>query len=348
MAYNIPWFEITLNSGSSVPVAYWRKYGTESTTLSSMERYILTPASTLSGIKSWEWWGIGSILVPTDHPSATRTYTLYDWHNSSQDVGPGGIGWGFGNLVSPLFFGFTSGSDRLFMNVEPNYPNHQFTLIPTVTRNSRIDFVTQIIWGRLDQQLGLAGPGVSGGGIGSHPNNGYGRIRVWINGSDTPVDTGNINTLQRSATGGTTYTQTVILGPWDGYYGYGGSSLPATAKLRVAATRIGRSFGESAQDGSNGFTLVSELLAAGSASDADLSDLSSDDIVLPPSLTGGSSPPPTPTSHFGRWTDSVQWNAGVIAGEPETPPTVNEQHLGRWSSYVEWNAAGAANILIAP
>lgn len=351
MSFNIPYSRMTLNGGSSLPVAYWRKYDTESTSERSTSRLILTPASTISGIKSWEWWFIGSMKVPVGSPTTARTFTTFNVHNTALDVG-GGIGWNYGDQVSAfqLLVRPNGSQYNIWLNHSPNSPNNEFLLASNVTPGTLYTFTVQLIWGRLDQQIGLAGPGVSGGGVAGHPNNGYGRTRVWVNASDTPIDTGNINTLQRAVnpSDGKTYTQTAAEGPWDGYYGYGGSSFPTTYSLEVTATRVGRSFGEAKLDGTNGFSLLEEGVFAGSASVTTLTSLVDTDIALPPSLTGGSSPPPTPTSHFGRWTDSVQWNAGVIAGEPETPPTVNEQHLGRWSSYVEWNAAGAANILIAP
>lgn len=348
MAFNIPYFRTTLTAtGSDNLSAYWRKYGspTSTTRFTGDDRLLATPAYPNTAIKSWEWWFIGSLTIPVGSNLSSRTFTTLDLHNTASDVG-GGIGWNFGSLVSPFYFTIRADGSRyrIWLNHPPNEPNNEFLLVSTVTLGARYDFVIQVIWGRLDQQIGLAGPGVSGGGVAGHPNNGYGRTRVWINGSDTPLDTGNINNLQRAANGGSTYTQTAFQGPWDGYYTFG-SALSTTYSLETSATRVGRSFGEAQNDSS--LTLLSSLLAGGTASQTSLSALSSDDILLPSSLTGGD-PTPTPSSHFGRWTAATQWNAGVISDPPDQPPTVVEGHLGRWATVTEWNAdlSAYANVAV--
>lgn len=349
MAYNIPYFRTTLPSATSL-VAYWRKYGSDATSPddpAGHSRWFGTPASTRTDVtKSWEWWFAGSFSVPSAHANVSNGFTFFDNHNSSYDVGntgSGGIGWGFGTDVSAVRFEFRPSLNQWRLYHEPNFPNHRFD-IATISRDTRYDFVVQLILGRLDQELGLAGPGVAGGGIGNHPNNGYGRTRVWVNGSDAPFDTGNISTLQRAQNpgNGVTYTQTLIVGPWDGWYT---GNLSTSVSADQSATRIGRSVGEALLDGSvGGFPILAYYDGSegpiGTA--VDLSPISSSSFLAPPSLTGGPPPevPPTPTSNIGPFNQPVQWNAstGVTDPPPDIPPTVVENHIGDWSDQVQWNA----------
>lgn len=352
MGYNIPYFRATLIATGGL-VSYWRKYHADSigVNFTGDSRWYATPASPRSDVtKSWEYWFSGSFKVPSNHPSSGPAYTFFNQHNSSRDVGNtggGGIGWGFGIGVSAIRMIYVPSSDEWKLAVEPASPNNEF-LLQTINRATLYDYIVQVIWGRLDQQLGLAGPGVSGGGIGSHPNNGYGRVRVWVNGSNTPLDTGNINTLQRSKNpdNGTTYTQTLIDGPWDGWYTPTLSS--GSPSVEVSATRVGTSFGEMIVDGqSTAFTMLSESTSDGGSqtgSGTTLTPIDSDDFRVPTSLGGEPPPvvPPTTTSNYSPWSVAEQWNAstGVTDPPPDVPPTVVEGNIGQWSTAAAWNAYG--------
>lgn len=350
MAYNIPYFRATLPVATGL-VAAFRKYDTDTAgpDPTGGSRWFGTPASPRSDvIKSWEWWFAGSFLVPAAHASAGSGFTFWDIHTTSYDVGntgSGGIGWGFGDLVSSVKYLYYPNTNKWYLTHQPNYPNHEF-LIQTISRDVRYDFVAQVILGRLDQQLGLAGPGVSGGGIGNHPNNGYGRTRIWANGSNTPFDTGNCDNLQRSTnpSNGTTYTQTLFAGPWDGWY-TGNLSTQVSAEL--SATRLGRSVGEALADGSvAGFTVLSTYTGDQGAygTFTDLASISSSSFLVPSSLTGEPPPvvPPTPTSNFSPYSVAEQWNASTAVTDPppDIPPTVVERNIGPWSTRTQWNAYG--------
>lgn len=266
-SFDIPAFRVTLQAGPGAGtngrVGWWRQYGTDNNTWAhendgGRTPHLATPATgqkrTLSGPRSWVWWLLGSVTIPTDFPSVGRSFATINPHNSAIDVGPsgiGGIGWGFGSGVSNvhIFYasdGYSNGTPNSFYgNVNPS-PTRRYELVPSVIKGKRYDFACEIILGRSDKQLGLAGPGVSGGGIGDHPNGGEGRVRWFVDGQ-LVVDTGNRDTLLRAAApDGKTYTQTLMHRPWDGAYCVSGLSRDITMDRTL--TRVGRTLAEALAD----------------------------------------------------------------------------------------------------
>lgn len=286
-AFDIPHFAVTLEPGGTGWAAGWRKFSTPANSLDPGGNASFgTPANPRAETrKSWEWWLCTSILVPSSHPDVSNNITTVDTHNHPHDVGgvgTAGIGWGWGDLVSAQEFIYNAPSRTMRNMHESNFPNHLTELAAGMT-GERYDFVVQMILGRLDKELGLAGPGVPGGGIGDHPNDGFGRTRIWVNGSNTPADSGNINNLQRARNpnDGKTYTQTMFYRTWDGWY-TGVLAQRVTAELY--ATRMGTTLAEALVDGSSGFELQSELLVPGRSSIQSLAPLSSVDFRVPSSL----------------------------------------------------------------
>jgi hypothetical protein len=227
----------------------------------------------------------GSTTIPASFPTVGRNIATINPHNSSYDVRDpnnttAGIGWGFGSGVSAFHVFYasghpTDGDNRFFLYVDPQSGTNKWPLVENVQRDKRYDFCLHVILGRTDQELGLAGPGVPGGGIGDHPNNGAGRIRMYVDGTLT-ADTGNINTLHRaqSPADGKFYTQTLLYRPWDG--GYVVPSLSQQITLERTLSRVGTTLEQALSD--DGFTLVQEWE---NGSTADLAPLSSTDFRSP-------------------------------------------------------------------
>lgn len=282
--------------GDNGRVAHWRQYKTGGEALLNAGSgktvpHLITPAPNsryVSGPRSWEWWILGSILIPASYPVTGRNFATINPHNSSYDVGPsgiGGVGWGFGSGVSALHIFFANGQEAPLLdndfsfNINPS-PSTKWNVVLDVERDKRYDIAMRVIFGRLDKELGLAGPGVAGGGIGDHPNGGAGRAWVYVNG-ELKADTGNRNTLQRAtAPDGKTYTQTCLHRCWDGAYCVPG--LPAAISMERTASRIGRTLAEALADGKNGFTKHAEWMEPTTGPSAtDLAPLRSVDFVVP-------------------------------------------------------------------
>lgn len=265
IGFDIPRWNVTLPAGAGVGtngrIGWWRQYKTSSFPLGSLPApHLATPASTAAGVvESWEWWYATSIVIPTSFPTfAGKHFATTNPHNSAFDVGnsgSGGIGWGFGSGVSSVHV-FYNASGALELYVEPS-PSTTYVLVPSVVKGQRYDIVVRWIMGRTDLELGLAGPGNPGGGIGNHPNGGQGRVYAAVDGNWV-VDTGNRTTLQRAMnpSDGKTYTQTIAERFWDGSYTTVG--LSTSVVMEKTATRMGRTKDEMLVDGSSGFTLHSE------------------------------------------------------------------------------------------
>lgn len=294
--FEIPAFDVVLAAGPGVGsnqrIGWWRQYETDhnSWVHNGEDRipHMVTPAPgqrTISGPRSWVWWQCGSITIPENAPSVGRNFTVINPHNSSYDVGPSGqgIGWAFGSGVTNVRVSYTDdgytggvGPNKLVLNINPS-PSANYLIVENVEKGKRYDLCIETILGRMDQELGLAGPGVSGGGIGDHPNNGYGRVRVYVDGA-LAVDTGNRNTLQRAkAPDGKTYTQTMMHRTWDGAYVNQG--LPREFTIGRTLTRVGTSLADALTDDPP-HNLRSEF-GEGGGSFTDLTPLDSTDFRAP-------------------------------------------------------------------
>lgn len=300
-SFNIPRWTVTLPAGPGVGTngrnGWWRQYKTPNNTLLNAGSgvtvpHLCTPAPNpryVSGPRSWEWWVLGSTLIPAGFPNIGRQFVTINPHNSSYDVGPSGmagVGWGFGSGVSTWLHYFVYGQTAptedndytFYLNLSPTT---LWSIVGSVVRDRRYDFAIRFILGRSDGQLGLAGPGVSGGGIGTHPNGGRGRAWVYVDGA-LVLDTGDHDTLLRAlAPDGKTYTQTSLHRPWDGSYANDG--LSATATLQKTASRVGRTLQEALDDGKNGFTLHSEFGEPAGPYTTSLTPFKSSDFKAPTS-----------------------------------------------------------------
>lgn len=298
-SFDIPRWTQYLEAGPGVGtngrIGWWRQYKTANNTLldadTSTVPHLCTPAPNpryVSGPRSWEWWCLGSTMIPTSWPNGTgKRFATINPHTSSYDVGNtghGGIGWYFGGGVSPWHIFFSDGQappdaeNDFTLYLDPS-PSTSWSIVDDVVRARRYDFTIRVIWGRMDKELGLAGPGNPGGGIGDHPNGGMGRVWVYVDGV-LQQDTGNRDTLKRAVNpdDGKTYTQTCVHRCWDGAYVVTGLSQQIT--MERTATRVGRTLAEALEDGKNGFTLHSEW-GEGGGHMTDLSPLKSTDFKAP-------------------------------------------------------------------
>lgn len=266
-SFDIPHWRVTLPV-SNTAVARWRLYRTDNNSFVTDTPHLATPAPNPrnpTGPRSWTWWLLGSTTIPTSFPGGVSgSFATIDPHTSQYDVGPsgmGGIGWGFGSGVAGMHIFYLSnhpvdGHNKFILYADYNSGTNKWVAVANVEKGKRYDFCAHVILGRVDQQLGLAGPGISGGGIGDHPNGGAGRIRLYVDGA-LVVDTGNINTLQRAtAPDSKTYTQTLWYRPWDGTYVV--PRLTQQITMDRTVTRVGTTLSEALGDGAEGFDPPSE------------------------------------------------------------------------------------------
>jgi hypothetical protein len=196
------------------------------------QRYLLVDphASDAAGNRGHdEWWLVLERNWEPAFPDAShgRWGRWLNFHNVAGDAGPsGGIGWGFGNRVSPVALDLYGGVLRLA--VEPMFPAHEWRL-PHPAKGAWHTYVLNVVFGRTD-------------GTTARP----GRVRIWVDGADAPaVDTGPISTLHRARgpDGGDYVQRWVQL--WEGDYT---SELPVRATQRLVLARVGKTLAEALAD----------------------------------------------------------------------------------------------------
>lgn len=269
---------------------------------------------------SYEWWGLYEIKIDSSWNTAAEGSQFsfpIDAHHHTSDPG--------GASVASFHIKYEQGNLRL--QHQPNFPNHEWTIVSSLSKGVWHSLVIRLILGRTDGTVSAVG----------HPNGGMGRTRIWVDGSDTPFDSGNVNNLTN--TSGVIQNRLILL---DGNYsrdisqesvssftaGRWASTLSA-ALLDSSITKTGEQVAN-LYDGSG--------VNLGPSTYTTLTSRQDTDFVLPPSL-GGGSVPTTPT-HLGPWTTPVQYNSENTV----LPPTVTEQHVGPWVTRVEYNS-GAFTLL---
>lgn len=343
MAFSIPTYELHVrpnyahgSSGGTNHNAVWI-FQTSSTSLSHEEgkgRIISTPLAQNGKGQSWEWWFAFEFKIdPSWDPTRQGDWgtCTFETHNDSLDQG--GIGWiaDFGYGTAPFQGNYTKGN--YYIQLQDNFPNHLMLVLPRAAKGVWHSILIQLIFGRLDGSVSASG----------HPNGGKGRCRVWANGSDTPIDSGDISTLQRD-----THPSTGIDTVQSRFYsneGFYTFNTPAELIYSFSGTRVGKTLSECLGDST--ITKIGDQVSnvylggtpnLGPSSYTTLTSRLDTDFLLPPSLGGGGAPTTLP--HNGRWTDAVQWNA---AGGVNTP--VQDSHLGRWTAAVPWNASVEGTVL---
>lgn len=201
-------------------------------------------------LKSWVWWLAWEMLVdPTWDPSRQGNWGTFtpNCHNSANDVGNsihGGIGWGFGAGTSSVQTDYIGGN--LYQHIQndfTNFPSGNNLVQANLSKGVWHSVLMELTMGRIDGSVSAAG----------HPFSGHGRIRTWLDGSDTPVDTGPTNTLQKavknddpnSPLNGQTFVQT-LMDCWSGFYSGFADSMELI--ISTTAVRIGRSLSECLAD----------------------------------------------------------------------------------------------------
>lgn len=230
-------------------------------TINTYTRIIATPDAQRSetiGRRSWEWWIALEMKVDSSWDSTKQGAfgsTNPGCHNLPYDVGntgSGGVGWGFGEGTSAVQLDYIS--DDLNLHIQPQPPTftppNTVTAVANMTKGVWHSILLQVILGRADGTISASG----------HPNGGNGRIKAWIDGSDTPISSGDCSTLQRAINpaNGTAYTQT-LMGVWDVLF-YTRQDSESFIELIMSATavRIGRTLAECLADRP---TLVGDLVA---------------------------------------------------------------------------------------
>lgn len=178
-----------------------------------------------------EWWFVIERLWPKDYPADNHGSwgRQVDFHNVPGDAGPpgsGGIGWGFGDMVSSLALDWLSGARSPSIGVQPaglNLP------LPVPARDVWHTYVIRFVAGRTD-------------GSTVRP----GSLTVWVDGRTRPsIVRKNINTVHRAVgPDGNAYVQTWMQ-IWDGDYTRG---LPVMSRVELTLTRVGRTLQEALDD----------------------------------------------------------------------------------------------------
>lgn len=246
VAFGIPTYEIHVrpkyyngaDGAASGYRAVWLKHVSNTTSSTSNGgRELLTPQSPRTGIKSWEWWSAWELWIdPAWDPAKQGQWgTMHNWHTAASDVGGpcGPIGWAWpDDGVSSFFYSFMGG------NLYRGGLNGVQTALLTqgLTKGVWHSLLTQYIGGRTDGSIPAAG----------HPNGGKGRVRLWLDGNDTPIDSGDTNTLRRATCpkDGIAYTQTALW-MWDGFYT---KNCTQDCASRFVAARFGRTLAECLAD----------------------------------------------------------------------------------------------------
>lgn len=304
---------------------------TTSETPNPESRMLLAPWSSRSGIKSDTWW------IAMDHwvDSAWDPATQGAWgtgplnlHNTSYDEE--GIGWNWGTGTSSIQYDYISGN--FYVHIEHgNFPSSRLLVKSSYAKNTWHSILMKLTLGRTDV-TSYNGQTVSPG-----------RVQIWLDGSDTPIDSGPTNTVQRAVNPST--GNTVLQGAmmcWGGHYTKNSTS---ELHLKFTAPRVGRTLSECLGDTNLTFKAdwVGNILDPngvgpdlGPSSYTIGTSRSTTDFLLPPSL-GGSAPPVTPTV-FGAWTTAQRINAAVESGTPDQPTTVLEHFNGEWTGVQRINA----------
>lgn len=336
---NIPTYELHIKPnhvhGADAPSSnynvIWIDHESDSTNVmpNGDNRTILTPDSPRSGIKGWEWWFAYEVKIDSSWNSGAQGgfgTIIPNIHNSANDVGnvngSGAIGWGWGTGTSSVQCDYIGGTFYQHLQYS-NFPNKENPISVNMTKGVWHSVLHRLIWGRIDGTVTSSG----------HPNQGRGRMWTWFDGSDTPIDTGNINTLQRddNPQNGQFYTQTCA-DVWDGFYS---QNVSSELILSITACRIGRTVQECLADTP---VKVGDRVAniyrgtgtnLGPSFYNTITSRTTENFLLP-SQFGGSNPPAPPT-RIGPWSEAIQWNAGGAV--------VVEQNIGPWADPVQWNAA---------
>lgn len=226
-----------------------------STSFPNESAVIATPQSqdARSTKKSWVWWFAHEVKVDTSwdylRQGAWGT-TAPEAHFSSHDVGnfgSGGIGWGWGQPGSAYQVDHNknaSGIGGLYTRLlmEEGLSEFYIPIQAPLVKGVWHSVLSEVVMGLRDGSV-LSGLG--------HPNNGYGRLRVWLDGNPTPVtNRDQVNTLQRAqGQDGNWYTQTLAGCYTCGFYSKQTSDTNFTACiLSSTAVRIGRTLQECLDD----------------------------------------------------------------------------------------------------
>ena len=265
--------------------AIWLKHKSDTTSATSNGgRELLTPQSPRAGIKSWEWWSAWEFYVDPswDYTKQGQWGTIHNWHTAASDVGGacGPIGWSWpSDGVSSVSMGYISGN--LYKHISQGIGNQ--IVQSALPKGQWHSILNQVILGRTDGSIPAAG----------HPNGGMGRWRTWLNGMNTPIDSGNTNTLRRATCpkDGVTYTQTAMWF-WDGFYT---KNCTQDCVSRLVAARFGRTLAECLADKTVRLdrTEISNILDPngvgpdlGPSTYSTLTSRTNNDFRVPPTLGG--------------------------------------------------------------
>jgi hypothetical protein len=181
---------------------------------------------------SWEWWFLYEHYIPTDWPQASEM-SMYMCGFECHTV-PGDVGWNDGGEgvpgTAPIQTSYKGG--RFHIQHEGNYPNHIFQYGPNpIPKGVWHSIAVRTIFGRMDGTVPVAG----------HPNNGKGRTRIYLNGTQA-LDTGDITILYRRPSDG------AILSKGDMFEGIYTRPPSASLVSYTTAVRMGRTLAEAQAD----------------------------------------------------------------------------------------------------
>ena len=309
------------------------KWGSPTTTQSpnGESRFLMAPWCVRSGIKSDTWWVVGEDWIDPAWDTANQGAWgtgCWNFHNSSYDEE--GIGWNWGAGTSSLQLDYIGGA----LKIHCEHGNSGLVVKSNYAKDTWHSIVMKITLGRTD----ITSYTNSQGTFAVSP----GRVQVWLDGSDTPIDTGPTNTVQRAVNPST--GRTILQGLMMNWAQHYTKNTTTVLHRKITAQRVGRTLSEALADSNITFyqDSVSDTYnpnAPGSdfgPSSYTIFSRQSTDLVVPASL-GGSAPPVTPTV-FGEWTSALQVNAGVTSGTPETPTTV-VHGAGNWTGVQRVNAS---------
>lgn len=255
--FSIPTYELALPSTSAL-VALWVTH------YSPTIPYALTGGTFLCREANWatagyEYWMLTQFYIASSYGSgnnAARYSVVLDMHPVGGETGWDGVGG-----VSPMHIKYRDGN--LMLQHEPNNPN-EWVVASALSKDVWHSLVVHVIFGR------------SGFSVPGHPNGGMGRTRIWLDGSDSPFDTGNVSNIWGAYQNLAATTRLTVL---EGTYGPNSQA----SFTRMTAQRWGTTLSAALADSQitrTGFSPTGGVNASVIAS------RNSSDFVLPPSLEG--------------------------------------------------------------